>query len=101
MERMQYGESAIQTQKKKRNNGLDKWLWSLLVTAIGIDRLIDGISVAGKKLGTMARTIWMKTLLIFGHWKGRLIGRISLAKKNIRKGQTYRRNKSGKGGEPR
>ena len=27
----------------------------------------------------------MKTLLILGHWKDRLIGRISLAKGNIRK----------------
>ena len=76
-------------------------MWSLLVKAIGKDRLIDGISVASKKLGTMARTTWMKTLLIYGHWKGRIVGRIKLEKDKIRKGQTYRRNKSGKGGEPR
>ena len=35
--------------------------------------------------------------MILGHWKGRLIGGISLAKDTLIKKQTYRRDKSGKG----
>ena len=49
--------------KEKETMARTSRMKSLLGMVIGKGRLIDGISMAGKTLGTMARTTWMRNLV--------------------------------------